>query len=60
MIGTSKFFELAVAVASSLFRLNSGNELVTVVGLLIEVPVMLSLVAIVNLTRPAFPEENQL
>ena len=46
MIGASNFFELAVAVAISLFGLNSGASLVTVVGVLIEVPVMLSLVKI--------------
>jgi ACR3 family arsenite transporter len=54
MIGTSNFFELAVAVAISLFGLQSGAALATVVGVLIEVPVMLSLVAIANRTRPAF------
>lgn len=48
MIGASNFFELAVAVAISLFGLNSGASLVTVVGVLIEVPVMLSLVSIAN------------
>ncbi len=48
MIGASNFFELAVAVAISLFGLNSGAALVTVVGVLIEVPVMLSLVKISN------------
>ena len=48
MIGASNFFELAVAVAISLFGLNSGAALVTVVGVLIEVPVMLSLVRISN------------
>jgi ACR3 family arsenite transporter len=46
MIGASNFFELAVAVAISLFGLNSGAALVTVVGVLIEVPIMLSLVQI--------------
>jgi ACR3 family arsenite transporter len=50
LIGTSNFFELAVAVAISLFGLNSGAALATVVGVLVEVPVMLSLVAIVNRT----------
>ena len=54
MIGTSNFFELAVAVAISLFGLQSGAALATVVGVLIEVPVMLSLVAFANRTRPAF------
>lgn len=48
MIGASNFFELAVAVAISLFGLNSGASLATVVGVLIEVPVMLSLVSFSN------------
>jgi ACR3 family arsenite transporter len=52
LIGTSNFFELAVAVAISLFGLGSGAALATVVGVLVEVPVMLSLVAIANRTRP--------
>jgi len=52
LIGTSNFFELAVAVAISLFGLNSGAALATVVGVLVEVPVMLSLVAMVNRWRP--------
>ena len=56
LIGTSNFFELAVAVAIGLFGLNSGAALATVVGVLVEVPVMLSLVAIVNRTRARFPE----
>ena len=55
LIGTSNFFELAVAVAISLFGLNSGAALATVVGVLVEVPVMLSLVAIVNRTNHWFP-----
>ena len=54
MIGTSNFFELAVAVAISLFGLNSGAALTTVVGVLVEVPVMLSLVAFANRTQHWF------
>lgn len=57
MIGTSNFFELAVAVAISLFGLSSGAALATVVGVLIEVPVMLSLVAFANRTRGWFPAD---
>jgi len=56
LIGTSNFFELAVAVAISLFGLNSGAALATVVGVLVEVPVMLSLVALANRSRKYFPE----
>jgi ACR3 family arsenite transporter len=56
LIGTSNFFELAVAVAISLFGLNSGAALATVVGVLVEVPVMLSLVFIANRTRHLFPD----
>ena len=55
MIATSNFFELAVAVAISLFGLHSGAALATVVGVLVEVPVMLSLVAIANRTKHWFP-----
>ncbi len=55
LIGTSNFFELAVAVAIGLFGLNSGAALVTVVGVLVEVPVMLSLVAFANRTQRWFP-----
>ena len=55
LIGTSNFFELAVAVAISLFGLHSGAALATVVGVLVEVPVMLSLVALANRTRRWFP-----
>lgn len=55
MIGASNFFELAVAVAVSLFGLQSGAALATVVGVLVEVPVMLTLVKIANSTRRYFP-----
>lgn len=54
LIGTSNFFELAVAVAISLYGLNSPAVLATVVGVLVEVPVMLSLVAFANRTRDSF------
>ena len=54
MIGASNFFELAVAVAISLFGLQSGAALATVVGVLVEVPVMLALVKIANNTRSWF------
>ncbi len=54
LISTSNFFELAVAVAISLFGLHSGAALATVVGVLVEVPVMLSLVAIINRTQHWF------
>ncbi|MGB3366918.1 MAG: ACR3 family arsenite efflux transporter [Acidaminobacteraceae bacterium] len=54
MIGASNFFELAVAVAISLFGLQSGATLVTVVGVLVEVPVMLTLVKIANNTKKWF------
>lgn len=56
MIGASNFFELAVAVAISLFGLQSGAALATVVGVLVEVPVMLMLVKIANNTRSWFPK----
>ncbi len=58
MIGTSNFFELAVAVAIGLFGLNSIAALVTVVGVLVEVPVMLSLVWFANRTTHWFPAEE--
>ena len=58
LIGTSNFFELAVAVAISLFGLGSGAALATVVGVLVEVPVMLSLVAFANRTKHWFPTEG--
>ena len=55
LIGASNFFELAVATAISLFGLNSGAALATVVGVLVEVPVMLAVVAVVNRTAHWFP-----
>ena len=55
MIGASNFFELSVAVAISLFGLESGAALATVVGVLVEVPVMLALVKIANKTKHWFP-----
>lgn len=58
MIGASNFFELAVAVAISLFGLQSGATLATVVGVLVEVPVMLTLVKIANSTKHWFPKES--
>ncbi|MGS0690092.1 ACR3 family arsenite efflux transporter [Shewanella sp. 30m-9] len=58
MIATSNFFELAVAVAISLFGLHSGAALATVVGVLVEVPVMLSLVAIANRSRHLFADDE--
>ncbi|SDW93708.1 ACR3 family arsenite efflux transporter [Litoreibacter albidus] len=59
LIATSNFFELAVAVAISLFGLGSGAALATVVGVLVEVPVMLSLVALANRTQHWFPTEKE-
>jgi ACR3 family arsenite transporter len=59
LIGTSNFFELAVAVAISLFGLNSGAALATVVGVLVEVPVMLSLVALAIRTRHWYPQARR-
>jgi len=55
MIGASNFFELAVAAAIALFGLQSGAALATVVGVLVEVPLMLALVKIANRTRNHFP-----
>ena len=58
MIGASNFFELAVAVAISLFGLHSGAALATTVGVLTEVPIMLSLVRIAKATRGSFSSKN--
>ena len=58
LIGASNFFELAVAVAISLFGLQSGAALATVVGVLVEVPVMLTLVKVANNTRHKFVASN--
>lgn len=60
LIGASNFFELAVAVAISIFGLQSGAALATVVGVLVEVPVMLSVVWIVNRTRPWYEAPGSL
>jgi ACR3 family arsenite transporter len=56
LIGASNFFELAVATAISLYGLDSGAALATVVGVLVEVPVMLSVVRIVNVTKPWYQQ----
>ena len=56
LIGSSNFFELAVAAAIVLFGIHSGAALVTVVGVLVEVPLMLALVRIANGTKEYFPE----
>ena len=58
LIGASNFFELAVAAAISIFGLNSGAALVTVVGVLVEVPVMLLLVRVVNATSGSFAHNH--
>jgi ACR3 family arsenite transporter len=58
MIGASNFFELAVAVAIALFPLNPGVALATIVGVLVEVPVMLILVKIANKTKHWFPKQS--
>ncbi len=58
LIGASNFFELAVAVAISLFGLSSGATLATVVGVLVEVPVMLSLVRIARSMKDRFPQQE--
>ncbi len=59
MIGASNFFELSVAVAISLFGANSPVALATIVGVLVEVPVMLTLVKIANRTTHWFPEQTK-
>ena len=59
LIGASNFFELAVATAIALFGVTSGAALATVVGVLVEVPVMLALVRIANATRHQFPDLAQ-
>lgn len=58
LIGASNFFELAVATAIALFGPESGAALATVVGVLVEVPVMLSVCAVCNRTRAWFPAEQ--
>ncbi|MDE3226828.1 MAG: arsenic resistance protein, partial [Nitrospirota bacterium] len=57
LIGASNFFELAVATAIALYGPGSGAALATVVGVLVEVPVMLSVCAVCNRTRHWFPRE---
>ena len=58
MIGASNFFELAVAVAITLFGPTSAVALATIVGVLVEVPIMLGLVSIANKTKPWFIQSN--
>ena len=60
MIGASNFFELAVAVAIALFGTTSPAALATVVGVLVEVPVMLTLVKIANKTTKWFPQSQSI
>jgi ACR3 family arsenite transporter len=60
LIGASNFFELAVATAIALFGFNSGAALATVVGVLIEVPVMLTVVNIVNRTKPWYEKRKDM
>lgn len=60
VIGASNFWQLAVAVAIALFGLTSGAALAAVVGVLVEVPLMLSLVWIANRTRGAFGRRGAL
>ena len=60
LIGASNFFELAVATAIALFGPSSGAALATVVGVLVEVPVMLSICQICNRTKSWFPKEVNL
>jgi ACR3 family arsenite transporter len=59
LIGASNFFELAVATAIALFGPGSGAALATVVGVLVEVPVMLSVCNVCNRTRHWFPDEEK-
>ena len=58
LIGTSNFFELAVAIAISVFGVQSGAALATIVGVLVEVPVMLSLVYFANHTKRFFVSQT--
>jgi ACR3 family arsenite transporter len=58
LIGASNFFELAVATAISLFGFHSGAALATVVGVLVEVPIMLAVVNFVNRTKPWYESKS--
>jgi ACR3 family arsenite transporter len=60
LIGASNFFELAVAAAISLFGLHSGAALATVVGVLIEVPLMLLVVHLINRSKPWYERQSKL